>query len=159
MDVVFRVMNDGVAFRYTLYGISRLGNRQITKELTGYSLPESSILWIPGFAYENQGKSYKSSQEGIFVKTPVKSIKTDIHAGLPGLIKVDENNWMAITEANLDNYPAFYLGRSKEAKEGYQMLDTKLTPIWGEDENGVKARFDEAANSSWRVIMIGHNPG
>lgn len=23
MDVVFRVMNDGVAFRYTLYGISR----------------------------------------------------------------------------------------------------------------------------------------
>lgn len=39
------------------------------------------------------------------------------------------------------------------------MLDTKLTPIWGEDENGVKARFDEAANSSWRVIMIGHNPG
>lgn len=33
---------------------------------------------------------------------------------------------MAITEANLDNYPAFYLGRSKEAKEGYQMLDTKL---------------------------------
>ena len=159
MDVVFRVMNDGVAFRYTLYGISRLGNRQITKELTGYSLPESSILWIPDFAYENQGKSYKSSQEGIFVKTPVKSIKTDIHAGLPGLIKVDENNWMAITEANLDNYPAFYLGRSKEAKEGYQMLDTKLTPIWGEDENGVKARFDEAANSSWRVIMIGHNPG
>ena len=66
---------------------------------------------------------------------------------------------MAITEANLDNYPAFYLGRSKEAKEGYLMLDTKLTPIWGEDENGVKARFDEAANSSWRVIMIGHNPG
>lgn len=63
IDVVFRVMNDGVAFRYTLYGISKLGNRQITKELTGYSLPESSILWIPDFAYENQGKSYKSSQK------------------------------------------------------------------------------------------------
>lgn len=159
MDVAFRVMNDGVAFRYTLYGVPVLGNRQITKELTGYAVPEASSLWIPNFAYENHGKSYKSSQEGEFVETPVKTIQKDIHAGLPGLIKVDANNWMALTEANLDNYPAFYLGRSVEAKDGYQMLDTKLTPIWGEDESGVKVRFAEKNNSSWRVIMIGHNPG
>lgn len=159
MDVAFRVMNDGVAFRYTLYGIPVLGNREITKELTGYAVPENSSLWIPDFAYEDHGKSYKSSQEGQFIETPVKDIPTNIHAGLPGLIKVDANNWMALTEANLDNYPAFYLGRSIEPKDGYQMLDTKLTPIWGEDENGVKARFAEATNSSWRVIMIGHNPG
>ncbi len=159
MDVAFRVMNDGVAFRYTLYGIPVLGNREIIKELTGYAVPEHSSLWIPDFAYEDHGKSYKSSQEGQFIETPVKDIPTNIHAGLPGLIKVDANNWMALTEANLDNYPAFYLGRSIEPKDGYQMLDTKLTPIWGEDENGVKARFAEATNSSWRVIMIGHNPG
>lgn len=159
MDVAFRVMNDGVAFRYTLYGVPVLGNRLITKELTGYAVPETSSLWIPNFAYANKGKGYKSSQEGEFVETPVKTIKTDIHAGLPGLIKVDANNWMALTEANLDNYPAFYLGRSVEAKDGYQMLDTKLTPIWGEDESGVKVRFAEKNNSSWRVIMIGHNPG
>lgn len=159
MDVVFRVMNDGVAFRYTLFGIPVLGNRQITKELTGYAVPETASLWIPNFAYENHGKSYKSSQEGEFVETPVKTIKADIHAGLPGLIKVDADNWMALTEANLDNYPAFYLGRSTEAKDGYQLLDTKLTPVWGEDEDGVKVRFAEKNSSSWRVIMVGHNPG
>ncbi len=159
MDVTFRVMDDGVAFRYTLYGIPVLGNRQIVRELTGYAVPDGSSLWIPGFAYENHGKSYKSSQEGVFKETPVTSIKTDIHAGLPGLIKVDGDHWMAIMEANLDNYPAFYLGRSQEAKDGYQMLDTKLTPVWGEEENGVKARFSEATSSSWRVIMAGHNPG
>ena len=39
------------------------------------------------------------------------------------------------------------------------MLDTKLTPVWGFDENGIKARFDEEITSSWRVIMVGHNPG
>ncbi len=159
MDVTFRVMDDGVAFRYTLYGIPVLGNRQIVRELTGYAVPDGSSLWIPGFAYENHGKSYKSSQEGVFKETPVTSIKTDIHAGLPGLIKVDGDHWMAIMEANLDNYPAFYLGRSQEAKDGFQMLDTKLTPVWGEEENGVKARFSEATSSSWRVIMAGHNPG
>ncbi len=159
MDVAFRVMDDGVAFRYTLYGIPVLGNREIMKELTGYAVPEQSYLWIPDFAYADDGKSYKSSQEGEFIKTQVKEIKTDIHAGLPGLIKIDNDNWLALTEANMDNFPAFYLGRSTDAKNGFQMLDTKLTPIWGEDENGVKARFDEEVNSSWRVIMVGHNPG
>lgn len=159
MDVTFRVMNDGVAFRYTLYGIPVLGNRQITKELTGFSVPEQSSLWIPNYQYYDNDHSYRSSQEDEFVETPVKEIKNDIHAGLPGLIKVDDNNWMAIIEADLDNYPAFYLGRSTDAKDGFQMLDTKLTPIYGEPENGVKVRFAEKESSSWRVIFIGHNPG
>lgn len=159
MDVTFRVMNDGVAFRYGLYGIPVLGNREIMKELTGFAVPEQSSLWIPDFAYEQEGKSYKSSQEGVFEKTPVRDIKTAIHAGLPGLIEIDKDNYLAIMEADLDNFPAFYLGRSKDAKDGYQMLDTKLTPIWGYGEDGPKARFDEKVNSSWRVVMVGHNPG
>lgn len=159
MDVTFRVMNDGVAFRYTLYGVPVLGNRQVTRELTGFAVPEESNLWIPDFAYEDEGRSYKSSQEGNFIKTPVRDIKSDIHAGLPGLIEVDTDNWMAITEADLDNFPAFYLGRSEAPAGGYQMLQTKLTPIWGEPEEGVKARFAEEVSTSWRVIMVGHNPG
>lgn len=159
MDVTFRVMNDGVAFRYSLYGIPVLGNRLVTKELTGFNVPAESNLWIPDFAYEQGGKSYKSSQEGVFEKTLVRDIKGSIHAGLPGLIEIDKDNYLAVLEADLDNWPAFYLGRSTEASNGYQMLDTKLTPIWGEEESGVKARFAEKINTSWRVVMIGHNPG
>lgn len=159
MDVTFRVMNDGVAFRYTLYGVPVLGNRQITRELTGYRVPEDAHLWIPNFAYEQKGKSYKSSQEGEFVETPVTAIADTVHAGLPGLIRVDDNHWMAVMEADLDNFPAFYLGRNSKAEGGYQLLSTKLTPIWGETEEGVKARFAESCTSSWRVIMAGHHPG
>lgn len=159
MDLTFRVMNDGVAFRYGLYGVPVLGNREIMKELTGYNIPEESSLWIPDFAYEDEGKSYKSSQEGVFVKTPVKDIKTEIHAGLPGLIEIDKENYLAVMEADLNNFPAFYLGRNSEPANGYQMLETKLTPIWGCDETGPKARFAEKVQSSWRVVMVGHNPG
>lgn len=159
MDVTFRVMDDGVAFRYTLFGTPVLGNRQITRELTAYRVPETSHLWIPNFAYERKGKSYKSSQEGEFVETPVTEIGSDIHAGLPGLIRVDKDHWMAVLEANLDNFPAFYLGRTTQPADGYQQLSTKLTPVWGEGEDGVKARFSERCSSSWRVIMAGHNPG
>ena len=159
MDLTFRVMNDGVAFRYGLYGVPVLGNREIMKELTGYNIPEESSLWIPDFAYEDEGKSYKSSQEGVFIKTPVKDIKTEIHAGLPGLIEIDKENYLAVMEADLNNFPAFYLGRNSAPANGYQMLETKLTPIWGCDEPGPKARFAEKVQSSWRVVMVGHNPG
>lgn len=159
MDVEFRVTNDAVAFRYTLYGNMDTGNRQIMRELTGFNIPSQAALWIPDFAYIDNGRSYGSSQEGQFHATPVTSIDTNKHTGLPGLIRVDDSNWMAITEAALDKYPAFYLGRSQEAEDGWQMLDTRLTPIWGEKESGVKARFDKRTHSSWRVIFVGHTPG
>lgn len=159
MDVTFRVMNDGVAFRYTLYGVPVLGSRQITRELTVFAVPDKATLRIPNFAYEQEGKSYKSSQEGEFVKTPVTEIKSELHCGLPGLIEIDDNHSMAILNAALDNFPALYLGRNEAPKNGFQMLQTKLTPVWGEEENGVKARFSEQQDTPWRVIMVGHNPG
>lgn len=155
-----RVMNDGVAFRYTLYGISVLGSRQITRELTTYALPKGSDLWIPAFAYDAE-HPYKSSQEGVFHRTPISEINDTIHAGLPGLIQVQPSVYLAITEAYLDNFPGFYLGHSigKTTAEGYDILTTKLTPLWGENEQGIKARFSESQSTSWRVIMIGDTPG
>ena len=159
MDLTFRVMNDGVAFRYTLYGTPVLGNREITREVTGFAVPEKATLRIPNFAYEQEGKSYKSSQEGEYVKTPVTEIRSDQHCGLPGLIEIDSNHCMAILNAALDNFPALYLGRSEAPKDGFQLLQTKLTPICGETEDGVKARFSEQQDTPWRVVMVGHHPG
>lgn len=159
MDLTFRIMNDGVAFRYGLYGVSIPGNREVMRELTAFRVPEQSVLRIPTFAYEDKAHQYKSSQEGVFIPTPVREIKSDVHSGLPGLIEVDESHWMAVLEANIYNFPAFYLGRSQESREGFQQLDIKLTPIWGEDEDGVKARFSEYQLTPWRVVMLGHNPG
>lgn len=168
MGLEFRVMNDGVAFRYTLFGTPMLGNRQITNELTGYAIPKGADLWIPDWAYDKE-HPYKSSQEGVFRRTPIANIQDSIHAGLPGLIEVDTHRYLAITEAYLDNYPAFYLGHNPNSTnngfayfsqdESYDLLTTKLTPLWEEPENGVKARFNEEQKSSWRVIMIGDNPG
>lgn len=165
MGLEFRVMDDGVAFRYTLYGIPVLGNRQILREATTYAIPHGSDLWIPAFAYDSE-HPYKSSQEGVFHRTPISTIQDSIHAGLPGLIEIDPTHYLAITEAHLDNYPGFYLGHNMLAdgtesmsSQQYDVLTTKLSPIWGEPEQGVMARFSEELSSSWRVIMVGNTPG
>ena len=47
------------------------------------------------------------------------------------------NCWVAITEAKIDNYAAFYIGTNGTTNQ----LTTKLVPIPGEAENGVKVQF------------------
>lgn len=160
MDVEWRVMNDGVAFRYTLYGSTMLGNRQVTREVTGFNVPAQSSLWVPDVNYYDSIHPYRSSQEGVFHKTPVTQIGSAAHCCLPGLIEVDESNWMAILQANLDNWPAFYIGAADSVAGDRLMLTTKLTPVWGEqEEGGVKARFSEKNSSAWHIVMVGDNPG
>jgi alpha-glucosidase len=63
--------------------------------------------------------------------------------------------WVAITEAKIDNYAAFYIGTNGTTN----YLTTKLVPLPGEPEDGIKVRFGDEVYTPWRVLMIGENPG
>jgi len=74
---------------------------------------------------------------------------------MPFLMDYGNSLWVAITEAKIDNYPAFYIGTNGTTNQ----LTTKLVPVPGELENGVKARFSDEVYTPWRVLMIGETPG
>lgn len=154
MDLFFRAYNNGVAFRYQLHGSKTIGNRAISRELTAFSVPTQAQAWVA----EYQPK-YTSSQETEFNKCLVTEITAQTVAGLPLLVEVDKQNYLAITEANIDNYPGFYIGRTATDREGQVSLTTKLSPLPGEKEEGIKARFSDRIYTPWRVVMIGDNPG
>ena len=154
IDIFIRVYDNGVAFSYSLYGARKLGDRQIIRELTGFSLPESSSAWVT-----EPKPEYRSSQESEFIKKSIKEVKPATVAGLPFLVEVDKQNYIAITEANIDNYPGFYIGSTNNNVPGQVVLTTKLSPLPEEDESGVKARFSDKIQTPWRVIMIGDHPG
>lgn len=149
MDITVRVYDDGAAFRYTLYPSSEPGDRKITKELTEFRIPEGSSAWIG----HNSGGSFTGSQESPFVKTPVSAMTPDEVDLLPLLIEVDKENYLALTDACLDNFPGWFAAASDGA------IITRLAPLPGEDEDGVKARFSEVQDTPWRVIMVADNPG
>lgn len=154
MDIFFRAYNNGVAFRYQLYSSQVIGNRALSREMTGFSVPSHSQAWVA--EYE---PAYTSSQESEFNKRPVTGLTAQTVAGLPLLIEVDKQNYLAITEANIDNYPGFYIGRKAVDAQEQVLLTTKLAPLPGEKEDGVKARFSDKIYTPWRVVMIGDNPG
>jgi alpha-glucosidase len=149
MDITFRVFNDGVSFRYRLYRSEKIGIREITKELTTFNIPNDPNAWIVNYG------GYSSSQESEFFINKLSSLSEKSIAGLPFLMEHGNNCWVAITEANIDNYSAFYIGTNGTKNQ----LTTKLAPLPGEPEDGTKVLFEDEIVTPWRVLMIGETPG
>jgi alpha-glucosidase len=148
MELYVRAYNDGAAFRYKLLRSSVVGERQIVKELTSFSIPGDPKAWIVEYG------DYASSNESEFFEHPLSYLNEKSIAGMPMLMEYGDNCWVAITEAKIENYPAFYIGRSAS-----NQLITKLVPVPGEPEDGVKVRFSDEVYTPWRVLMIGETPG
>jgi alpha-glucosidase len=149
MDFFVRAYNDGVAFRYRLSRSAKIGDRQIVKELTTFNIPGDPKAWIVEY------KGYSSSNEAEFFEHPLSYLNEKSVAGMPMLMDYGNKCWVAITEAKIENYPAFYIGTNGKINQ----LTTKLVPVPGEPETGVKVRFSDEVYTPWRVLMIGETPG
>jgi len=149
MELTFRAFNDGIAFRTKLFRSEKNGHRQITKELTTFTIPANPKAWVVEYG------NYASSNESEFFERPLSYVTDKTIAGMPFLMDYGDKCWVAITEAVIDNYPAFYIGTNGKQN----VLTTKLVPLPGEEVTGVKARFDDEVYTPWRVVMIGETPG
>jgi alpha-glucosidase len=149
MELQIRVYNDGAAFRYKLLRSGKVGDRQILKELTSFTIPGDPKAWIVEYG------GYSTSNEAEFIEHPLSYLSDKSIAGMPLLMDYGNDCWVALTEAKIENYAAFYIGTNGISNQ----LTTKLVPIPGEPENGVKVRFDDEVYTPWRVIMIGKSPG
>jgi alpha-glucosidase len=155
MKIWFRAYDDGIAFRYQLFGADNIGDRQIVRELTSFNLAAKAKTWVADYG------SYTSSQETEFQPKNLNHITEKTIAGLPLLVQLDQSHYTAITEANIDDYPGFYIGSLKTDTGATDKIDlvTKLSPLPGESENGVKARFTNNLLTPWRVVMLATSPG
>src|SRR5664279_4323212 len=149
MEFFVRVFNDGAAFRCKLLRSGKVGDRQITNELTTFNIPGDPKAWIVEYG------GYSTSNEAEFIEHPLSYLNEKSIAGIPLLMEYGNNLWVAITEAKIDNYAAFYIGTNGNTNQ----LTTKLVPIPGEPEAGVKVRFADEVYTPWRVLMIGETPG
>lgn len=143
LDIVFRVYNDGVAFRYIFSNQSDL-EVNIISEATTYILPDNAYRWM---------QPYDVSYEGFF---PFRKTDSITHKGqewcFPALYKVnDEPVWGLISEAGItENNCAAKLCNLKNAKE-YQV--TYPSPRDNFQQKGVKATLPWS--SQWHTLIIG----
>ena len=151
MNLVFRAYDDGVAFRTEFVGPDNKHEYAMTEEFTTFNFTSDHTCWAVNHA------SYRSSQENEYFKRKLSDITDQMVIGLPMTVKVADDCYAAITEAEINDYAGMYLKQGHSAN-GFSLCSS-LSPLPKQPDNGDKVKFNFPHKTPWRVIMLGDSPG
>ena len=144
MEVVFRVFNDGVGFRYVIPSKHKGNKYCLMDESTEITLAHDAKAWsIPS----NRTAYF----EGIFTRDLLSRKDT---VCTPLTIEYEDNLYLAIHEAALEDYATLNLTPRTGENGGVRLL-TALTP-W---RSGVKVYAEGELKTPWRTMIIASTPG
>ena len=144
MEVVFRVFNDGVGFRYIIPNKHKGNKYCLMDESTEITLAHDAKAWsIPS----NRTAYF----EGIFTRDMLSRKDT---VCTPLTIEYEDNLYLAIHEAALEDYATLNLTPRTGENGGVRLL-TALTP-W---RSGVKVYAEGELKTPWRTMIIASTPG
>lgn len=144
ITVEARAYDDGVAFRYYIPRTSTVEDLQIEEELTDFHFAQD------GEAYAAILSGYQSSK-GEYSRTKLSVIQRSSLLALPVLVEQPGVGWVAITQAQIDNYPGMYVFHP----EGNTMRTT-LAPR--ADDQAMAMHGVTPAETPWRVLMVASEP-
>ncbi len=141
LDIVFRVFNDGIGFRYEFPRQNGLGDFTIMDEITEFAFADNHTTWsIPAEGYR--------FYEALFRELPLDSMGL---VSTPVTLRTSDGTHMALHQANLTDYAAMNV----EATPGSCTLRARLTP-W---MNGDAVYVTDVRVSPWRTLIIADNAG
>ena len=154
IDIVFRVSNDGVAFRYIVAEPS-LPLKKLLQERTTFALPSGAKAWLQPMSVAQTGWSNTnpSYEEHYQMEIPVGT-KSPTEAGwvFPALFRTGAN-WLAISESNMDGtWQASRL--AQDSTDGkYGIGNPMAAEVY--TNGGLMAEAEGTLTSPWRIIALG----
>lgn len=140
LDVVFRVYDDGIGFRYVFPEQPNLHEAIIDDELTEFAIAQDSTAWwIPA--------GEPIHYEYLYQRTPLHEVPL-VHT--PVTLRSRDGLHVAIHEAALVDYAGMWLRRS-----GGQRLRAQLSP----SAEGWKVRRTLPFATPWRTLQIADRAG
>jgi hypothetical protein len=154
MNIIFRVFDEGVAFRYDFPKQAELNYFIISDEVTQFNLTDNhKVFWIPGdfdsneYEYnETKFSDIDNSKINMNNGIGVKSIPGKYAVQTPLMMKSPSGLYINIFEAAVVNYPAMHLNVDVDKYK----LSSLLVP----NAIGDKAYLQAPCVSPWRTIMI-----
>lgn len=156
LTIEARAYNDAVAFRYIVHKQSDIQEFRLIGERTEFKMSKDAITYaqiLPNFVH-----SYESE----YVKLPITafshvgSVVNDPMIGLPLLMEVPGVAWVAINEADLQNYSSMYLTTLSKGWSGH-WLEAFLAPQFEDSSVCVTGSFP--LTTPWRILQVGDDPG
>jgi alpha-glucosidase len=148
LNVVFRVFDSGVGFRYFLPGQDGLHQFTLSSENTGFYFPGNPTAFALNLG------SYTTSYEGEFQPVSLDQIKPSATIGIPLVIHATGGAWVAILEADLDDYAGMYLRGVRGIPDA---LMSRLSPLPDHSDEAVVASTPKA--TAWDLVMVNSTPG
>lgn len=140
MDLVFRVFDDGVGFRYELPEQPNLREVGITDELTEFAIARpATAWWIPAFE--------TNREEYLYHRTPLSEVGT---AQTPITLRTEDGVHVSIHEAALVDYAGMNVMRADGDR-----LRAALTPGSG----AAKVQRTTPMTTPWRTLQIADRAG
>ncbi len=154
-----RAYDDGIAFRYTIPEswkrfIPTYEQRNwilLEEERTEFTFVKDHKAWLADYG------SYASHQESEFLPMAISEISTAAIIGLPFLVRIDEDIYAAVSEADLTDWAGMYLRKkvSEEKNNDYSLV-SDLSPL---PQGNGRVKIVPGTPSPWRVLMVGSSPG
>jgi alpha-glucosidase len=148
-ELVVRVYDDGLAFRYRVPQRQNADCIEITDEPCRFRMDGDPQVW-PLYR-----ENYTTSHEGLYTCCRYSTLSTNQLIDLPLLAQFEDGTSVAFTEANLRNYAGMYL--VAEGDPDHRLLRCDLSPLPG--RKGIKVRSNLPLISPWRVLLIGSDAG
>lgn len=158
VNIVFRVSNNDVAFRYEIPKSSETGSMVINEEKTGFDFPEYTTTFLTPQSDAMIGwKRTKPSYEEEYTPDAPMNTRSQYGHGytFPGLFRIGNDGWALVSETGVDS--KFCASRLSDATpEG---LYTIAYPM--PEENNGNGTSDPGITlpgvTPWRTITVGNN--
>lgn len=154
-SVIFRVYDDGVAYRFKTDFKNRI---KIESEEGEFNFADNYLVYFP------EEKSFISHYERTYQTIPLKKIQKEQFGSLPVLVKTQKNINILLTEADLCDYPGMFLfGTNRYALQaGFPKVIQKVKiPLKRSDRSEIIDReadyiadTEGKRNFPWRVLVI-----
>lgn len=162
-NLIFRAYDDGVAYRFV--SISKKPF-QVKGELVQLNFPDNNKAYIPYVQHKRNSleEQFYNSFENTYEHINLSKWDKERLAFLPIVVESSKGRKIAITEADLLNYPGMYLYNGtadaslqgvfapypKETKQGgHNMLQDEV-----QSREGYIAKFDKGTEFPWRAFVI-----
>ncbi|MGI5231911.1 glycoside hydrolase family 97 catalytic domain-containing protein [Actinoallomurus sp. CA-142502] len=143
LDLVFRVFDDGVGFRYHFPGQPGLGAYTVTAEQTEFALDPGARSWSIA-----AGTTW-SADEQHYRDLPLSAVAT---AQTPITASPAADSYVVVHEADLTDYPSMTL-KAVPGQPGRFSSDLISLP------DGTKAKLNGEFATPWRTLTVGDRPG
>jgi len=161
--IVFRVYNDGVAYRFVTKKKSDSYQTEVVvqNEEANFNFTADHKAFIPYMWNYNASLKFNHSFEALYKEINISKFASDSLAFLPLLVDVGNNRKVVILEADLEDYPGMYLNINLTHKgfmgvfaayplgtkqQGMNLLATKRADYI--------AKTAGTRNFPWRVVVI-----